>query len=158
LRTDADCVPASNWVQQLKAGFASGLEFMGGRLKPRGDDIRLRLLGHIMIPALITTGMLYGRLLYRGKQFKYPFFMAAGGNMAITAQLYERAGGFGRSSIADANEDTELAERVRTLTADAKYRRELVVGASIRRVRKYGYIKTLRWFSDRNYRGEVDVR
>lgn len=84
--------------------------------------------------------------------------MAAGGNMAITSELYERAGGFKHSSIADTNEDTELAERVRTLTAHAKYRRDMLVYASVRRVRKYGYIKTLRWFSDRNYKGEIDVR
>jgi glycosyltransferase involved in cell wall biosynthesis len=157
-RTDADCIPAVNWVQQIKAGFASGLEFMGGRLKLRDDDVRLRPLDHLVIPALISIGVLYGRLFYRGKQFKYPFFMAAGGNMAITAHLYERAGGFVRSSIADTNEDTMLAEKVRTLTTCAKYRRELIVHASIRRVRTYGYINTLRWFSDRNFRGEVDVR
>lgn len=157
-RTDADCVPAVDWVEKIKEGFANGLEFMGGRLLPRGDDVSLRLLDRIMLPTLITVGVLYGRLFYRNKQFKYPFFMAAGGNMAITARLYEQAGGFKRSSIADVNEDTELAEKVRTLTTHAKYRREMVVYASIRRVRKYGYIKTLRWFSDRNYRGEVDVR
>ena len=157
-RTDADCVPAVNWIEQIKIGFANGLEFMGGRLKPRGDDIQLRFLDHVIPPALITLGVLYGRLSQRGKQFKYPFFMAAGGNMAITAKLYERAGGFPRSSIADTDEDKELAEKVRTLTVRAKYRREMIVYASIRRVRKYGYIKILRWFSDRNYKGEIDVR
>ena len=157
-RTDADCIPAPDWTKQIKAGFAGGLEFMGGKLKPRGDDIRLRPMDHIMLPALVAIGVIYGRLFYQGEQFKYPFFMAAGGNMAITADLYQRAGGFARSSIADSNEDTDLAEKVRTITAHAKFRREMVVYASIRRVRRYGYIKTMRWFSDRDYRGEVDIR
>lgn len=157
-RTDADCSPASDWIEKVKTGFESGLEFMGGRLKPRQDTIKPNLLDKIMLPTFIAVGVLYGRLFYRDKQFKYPFFMAAGGNMAITASLYERAGGFKHASIADTNEDTELAEKVRTLTNHAKYRSEMIVYASIRRVRKYGYIKTLRWFSDRDYKGEVDVR
>jgi glycosyltransferase involved in cell wall biosynthesis len=157
-RTDADCLPAPDWIAQIKSGFANGLEFMGGKLKPRGDDIKLRPLDHIVIPGLITLGVWYGRLFYRGKQFKYPFFMAAGGNMAITAELYQKAGGFPRSSISNTNEDTELAEKVRTLTARAKYRRKMVVYASIRRVRKYGYLNTLKWFSGRKYKGEADVR
>ena len=157
-RTDADCLPSSNWVAQIKQDFDDGCEFMGGRLKPRGDDVKLRLLDYIMPPLLITIGVLYGKLFYRGKQFKYPFFMAAGGNMAITAELYEKAGGFTRSSIADTNEDTELAERVRTLTKHAKYNRKMVVFASLRRMRKYGCLNTLKWFSGRAYKGVVDVR
>lgn len=157
-RTDADCIPASDWVEQVKAGFAHGLAFMGGALKPRDDDIKLSPLDYVVLPTLVAIGVLYGRIFYRGKQFKYPFFMAAGGNMAITADLYQRAGGFTRTSIADTNEDTELAERVRTMTPHAAYRREMVVYASIRRVRTYGYIKTLRWFSGRHYRGEIDIR
>jgi len=157
-RTDADCSPAPNWVEKVRAGFEGGLEFMGGRLRPRADSIRPTLLDHIMLPTMVTIGVLYGKLFYRGKQFRYPFFMAAGGNMAITSKLYEQTGGFKHASIADTNEDTELAEKVRTLTSRAKYRRDMVVYTSIRRVRKYGYIKTLRWFSDRNYKGEVDVR
>lgn len=157
-RTDADCLPTPGWIAQIKQDFADGLGFMGGRLKPRGDDIKLRLLDRIMPPFLITVGVLYGKLFYRGKQFKYPFFMAAGGNMAITAELYEKSGGFTRSSIADTNEDTELAERVRTLTQNAKYDRKMVVFASLRRMRKYGYLNTLKWFSGRAYKGTVDVR
>lgn len=157
-RTDADCLPNPQWIAQIKQGFSDGLKFMGGRLKPRGDDIKLRPLDYIMPSLLITSGVLYGKLFYRGKQFKYSFFMAAGGNMAITAALYEKAGGFTRSSIADSNEDTELAERVRTLTSHAKYRREMVVYASLRRMRKYGYLNTLKWFSGRSYKGIIDVR
>jgi len=157
-RTDADRIPAPDWVEEIKVGFAHGLEFMGGKLKPRSDDVRLRLTDRLMLPALVKLGVLYGKLFYRGKQYSYPFFMAAGGNMAITANLYQRAGGFKRSSIADTNEDTELAEKVRTLTSHAKYRPEMIVFASIRRARKYGYINTLRWFSGRHYIGDVDVR
>ncbi len=157
-RTDADCSPAINWVQLIKAGFSDGLEFMGGRLKLRNDDIRLKALDRIIIPLMLWIGISYGRLCYRGKQFKYPFFMAAGNNTAITADLYERAGGFPRTSIADTNEDTILAEKVRTLTTNAKYRREMIVYNSIRRVRRYGYVNTLLWYSDRKYKGEVDIR
>jgi glycosyltransferase involved in cell wall biosynthesis len=157
-RTDADCLPTRNWVELVKRGFSQGLEFMGGRLKLRNDDIRLKLSDRVMIPIMLWVGIGYGKLFYRGKEFKYSFFMAAGNNMAILADLYVRAGGFKRSSIAELNEDSELAEVVRTLTKRAKYRREMIVYNSIRRVRKYGYWNTLMWYSDRKYRGEVDIR
>lgn len=156
-RTDADCLPSSDWIAQVKQGFADGLKFMGGRLKPR-DDVKLHPLDYVMPPLLITIGVLYGKLFYRGEQFKYSFFMAAGGNMAISAELYKKSGGFPRSSIADTNEDSELAERVRTLTKHAKYNRKMIVHASLRRMRKYGYLNTLKWFSGRTYKGVVDVR
>lgn len=157
-RTDADCLPATNWVKTVKAGFDEGLQFMGGRLKLRTDDIKPRPLDQLVVPSMIAIGVWYGKLFYHNRQFQYPFFMAAGGNMAITAELYLQAGGFPRSSIADTNEDEQLAEKVRKLTKQAKYRRGMAVYASIRRVRKYGYLNTLRWFSGRNYQGQVDVR
>lgn len=157
-RTDADCIPTQNWIEVIKKGFADGLEFMGGRLKLRDDDIHLRPLDRVVIPLMLFIGIAYGKIFYRGPQFKYQFFMAAGNNMAITAELYTRAGGFVRSSIADTNEDTLLAEKVRTLTTHAKYRREQIVYNSIRRVRRYGYINALLWYSDRKYKGEVDIR
>ena len=85
--------------------------------------------------------------------------MAAGNNLAITAELYEKSGGFPRSAIEDAHEDRILSETVRTLTARAAVRREIVVYNSVRRVRAYGYINTLRWYRNHGYRdGVVDVR
>jgi hypothetical protein len=85
--------------------------------------------------------------------------MAAGNNLAITADLYERSGGFPRSSIEEVHEDRVLSEMVRTLTTRAAVRRDVVVYNSARRVRLYGYLNTLRWYRNHGYQPRVvDVR
>jgi glycosyltransferase involved in cell wall biosynthesis len=157
-RTDADCIPARDWVEKLKLAFSDDLEFIGGKIKPRKDDIPLRLADHIVLPAMVTICEWYGKIFWRGPQFKYTFFMAAGNNVAITSSLYVKSGGFQRSAIDDTDEDKMLAETIRTMTTKAAHRKEIVVYNSIRRARKYGYLKTLRWYSNRHYRGEVDIR
>jgi glycosyltransferase involved in cell wall biosynthesis len=159
-RTDADCLPERTWVESIKLAFRSGdLEFVVGTIKPRDDDIRLTRTDRCVIPLLLLLAENYGKIRRRGRQFKYPYLMVAGNNLAITAALYERAGGFPRASIEDAHEDRELAERVRTLTTRAGLRRDVVVYNSIRRLRRYGYINTLRWYADHSHRPDVvDVR
>jgi hypothetical protein len=85
--------------------------------------------------------------------------MAAGNNLAITAALYEASGGFPRSAIEETHEDRALSEKVRTMTAKAAVRRDVVVYNSVRRVRAYGYLNTLRWYRNHGYRPRVvDVR
>ena len=101
----------------------------------------------------------FGRIHRRGPQFKYPYFMAAGNNLAITAELYVRSGGFPRTAIEHAHEDRVLSETVRTLTTRAGVRRDVVVYNSVRRVRAYGYIDTLRWYRNHGNRPDVvDIR
>ena len=101
----------------------------------------------------------FGRIHRRGPQFKYPYFMAAGNNLAITASLYERCGGFPRTAIEHEHEDRVLSEKVRTLTTRAAVLPEAIVYNSVRRVRAYGYLNTLRWYRNHGYRpAVVDVR
>jgi glycosyltransferase involved in cell wall biosynthesis len=158
-RTDADCLPRADWVRNLKRALVGdGLEFVAGKIKPRADE-RLTLADRVILPAMIWLAEHYGRLHRRGPQFRYPYFMAAGNNLAITAELYERSGGFPRVAIEDAHEDRVLSESVRTLTSRAAVRRDVVVFNSARRVRAYGYLNTLRWYRNHGYRGAiVDVR
>ena len=85
--------------------------------------------------------------------------MAAGNNLAISADLYLRAGGFPRSAIEDTHEDRELSERVRQLTTRAAVRNDMIVYNSVRRVRAYGFVNVLRWYRNHGYRpAVVDVR
>lgn len=158
-RTDADCLPAADWVACLKVAFLrDGLEFVGGRIAPREDEA-LSLRERLLLPLMIAVAERYGRYTRRGPQFKYPYFMAAGNNLAITADLYERAGGFPRSRIEDLHEDRALSEAVRTLTDRAASRREILVYNSVRRVRAYGFLNVLRWYRNHGYRGAaVDIR
>ena len=159
-RTDADCLPREDWIANIKRAMLSDhLEFVAGKIKPRDDEGALTHRDRLVLPAMIWIAENFGRLIRRGPQFKYPYFMAAGNNLAITADLYERAGGFPRTSIESAHEDRVLSETVRTLTARAAVRRDIVVYNSVRRVRAYGYLNTLRWYRNHGYRpAVVDVR
>ncbi len=159
-RTDADCIPDSRWVRNIRRALATdGLEFVAGRIRPREDDIPLSRIDRIVLPLMIFVVERYGRLHHRGKRFKYPFLLAAGNNMAISADLYVRAGGFPRTAIETEHEDLTLSETVRTLTIKAAVRSDVVVYNSVRRVKAYGYLNTLRWYRNHGYRARVvDVR
>lgn len=159
-RTDADCIPHHKWVQRIRqALFTDGLDFLGGRIAPRTDEGPLSTVDRLVLSAMVTLAETYGRLHRRGAQFRYPYFMAAGNNLAITADLYLRSGGFPRSAIEERHEDRELSEKVRTLTTRAARRRDILVYNSVRRVRAYGYLNTLRWYRNHGFRPTVvDIR
>ena len=160
-RTDADCLPRQDWVANLKRAFAEGLQFVIGAIKPRADDFPLTWRDRIAIPVLIFIASNWGKVYRRGRpgQFRYAYIMVAGNNLAITASMYERAGGFPRSRIEDMHEDRILGDRVRMLTTRTKRRGDVVVYNSTRRARRYGFINTLLWYWEHRYRPhEVDVR
>jgi glycosyltransferase involved in cell wall biosynthesis len=159
-RTDADCLPDRNWVRNLKRALCrDGLEFVAGKIRPRLDEQPISLVQRGILAAMIWLAEHYGRIHRRGPRFRYPYFMAAGNNLAITAELYERSGGFPRSAIEEVHEDRVLSEVVRTLTSRAAVRRDVTVYNSARRVRSYGYLNTLRWYRNHGYRPRVvDVR
>ncbi len=158
-RTDADCLPAPDWVARLRHHFeVDGLEFVAGHIKPRDDESPTRF-DRALIALLVNLAHPLGRLRRRGLGFKYPYFMAAGNNLAISASLYDRCGGFPRTAIDDKHEDRVLSERVRRLTDRARFVRGLVVYNSTRRLKRYGYWRTLRWYLFHGGRPlEVDVR
>ncbi len=158
-RTDADCLPHHEWVAKLKQALVvDGLEFVAGRIVPRADE-RLSLRERLVLPMMIALAERYGRWTRRGPEFRYPYFMAAGNNLAIGAALYVAAGGFPRTAIEEAHEDRELSEQVRRLTDRAAVRRDIVVFNSVRRVRAYGFVNVLRWYRNHGYRpAVVDVR
>ena len=161
-RTDADCLPDTDWTQNLKVALCDeGLEFVAGRILPREDEDPLTLYGRLILKAMLWLAESYGKIKLdrRGPQFRYPYFMAAGNNLAISSSLYERSGGFPRTTLEELNEDRVLSETVRTLTTRAAKRRNVVVRNSTRRVRAYGVINTLRWYRDRGYKPKVvDIR
>lgn len=158
-RTDADCVPRADWTRSVRTAFVDDeLEFVAGRIRPREDE-GLSFAERFALPVMIALAERYGRYTRRGARFRYPYFMAAGNNLAITASLYERAGGFPRTAIEDMHEDRALSERVRELTTRAAVRDDMVVFNSVRRVRAYGFVNVLRWYRNHGYRaGLVDVR
>jgi glycosyltransferase involved in cell wall biosynthesis len=158
LRTDADCLPDGNWVRNIRRGFATGAEFVVGRIEPR-RDAGFKAADAVVLPFLIWISEAYGRVFRAGRGFKTGWVLVAGNNLAITSSLYERCGGFPRSHFTEEGEDRALADRVRLVTDRIVKRDDVLVFNSIRRVRAYGYVNTLLWYWDRKFRPPVvDVR
>jgi glycosyltransferase involved in cell wall biosynthesis len=165
-RTDADCLPRSDWTASIRRALTErgqggrGLKLVGGELVPRRDEgvgwpTRLVLRGAVHLAEA------FGRIRggNRGPEYLGPYLMAAGCNVGITAELYLASGGFPRTRIEDLHEDRALVNAVRRLTRDYARRSDVVVYGSSRRVRAWGLKNTLLWYKDHAYRPEhVDIR
>ena len=123
-RTDADCVPRARLDPQPQARARSATAWSSSPARSgHGADEALTLLTASSLPAMIWVAEHYGRLHRRGPQFRYPYFMAAGNNLAITARrCTRRAAAFRAPSIEECHEDRALSEKVRTLTTRAAVR------------------------------------
>jgi glycosyltransferase involved in cell wall biosynthesis len=158
-RTDADCLPRRDWVRNIKRAFErDGLELIGGTLRPRSDELPLTRLDQLTLPLLVLIAEQVPKLVRRGRQYRYPYILVPGNNLAVSASLYVRAGGFPRTAMEEHQEDRTFRERARTLTDRAALRRDVVVQASVRRVKQYGYIRTLLWYATLYKPKLVDVR
>ncbi|WP_026401152.1 glycosyltransferase family 2 protein [Actinomadura rifamycini] len=160
-RTDADCLPHRGWIAAVKRAFGAGLELVSGPLRPRTDEFPLKMWERTLLPAVIDAAALFGRFRPGNQDPLYlgPYVMMPGCNLAITADLYERAGGFPRTRIEDVHEDRALVNRVRYLTSAYGLRDDVVVYGSVRRLRAFGLVRTLGWYADHRYRpAEVDIR
>ncbi len=160
-RTDADCLPAPYWTAAVRRAFDDGLELVTGPMLPRSDDVPVGPLRRGALRAAVSVAARFGQLRPGNQDPGYlgPYLMCPGCNLAITADLYERAGGFPRTAIEDLHEDRALVNAVRRLTTHYGYRRDVVVHASVRRVHAWGLRRTLEWYADHRYRpAVVDIR
>lgn len=160
-RTDADCLPDPGWTAAVRRAFEGGLEMVTGPMLPRSDDVTIGWLRRGMLRGAVAAASAFGRMRpgNRGPQYLGPYVMSPGCNLAISADLYLRAGGFPRSRIEDVHEDRALVNAVRRITTRYGRRRDVVVHASSRRAHAWGLRRTLAWYADHRYRPEVvDVR
>lgn len=160
-RTDADCLPDDGWITAVRAGFKDGLEMLSGPLLPRTDEFKLRWWERRLVPVLVKVAAVFGRVRPGNRDAANlgPYVMMPGCNVAITASLYERSGGFPRTRIEDVHEDRALANRVRKVTRDYGLRDDMIVYGSVRRLRAFGLFGTLGWYADHRYKPEVvDIR
>jgi len=159
-RTDADCLPDPYWIASIRRNLIdAGLDFVAGIIKPRTDDIPVSRLERFIISLMIFGSDLYGKFYNGIVGYRYIFFMVAGNNLAITADMYLASGGFPRVSIDTTDEDLVLAQRIRKITTKARKCRDMVVYNSVRRLRAYGHWNVLMWYKQRTYRPAViDIR
>ncbi|BCW49330.1 glycosyltransferase [Arthrobacter sp. StoSoilB13] len=159
-RTDADCLAAPDWTARIVRAFNDGLELIAGQLVPREDEGISAGERRMMLLA-VEIASFFGRIRpgNKGDGYLGPYQMLPGCNMAITADMYHRSGGFPRTRIEDLHEDRALSNRVRKLTRNYGLRRDVVVYGSSRRVKAWGLKNTLAWYADHRYRPEhVDIR
>ncbi|GAB3601682.1 cytochrome P450 [Microbacterium tumbae] len=165
-RTDADCLPRADWTASIRRSLTPrseggrGLELVGGELVPRTDE-GLGWPTRAALRGAVHVAEAFGRIRPGNQDASYlgPYMMAAGCNVGITADLYERAGGFPRTRIEDLHEDRALVNAVRRLTRAYARRTDVVVYGSSRRVQAWGLANTLLWYKDHAYRpAVVDIR
>lgn len=145
-RTDADCLPRSDWIAAVRRGFATGGELVCGRIVARRDEngpLR-RAAFRVMVVAAARFGRY--RAANRGPDFRVPYTMHAGNNMAITTDLYQRCGGMPRRPSPT---DRTFLNRVRRTTDRIVHRRDMISANSMRRITAYGILGTARWYLDR---------
>ena len=164
-RTDADCLPPPHWTAAIMRAFDEGLELVAGRLRPRTDEFPLNWKERWLLPVLQPLAAAFGRIRpgNQGPDYLGPYVMSPACTLGITAELYERCGGFPRAPIEEVHDDRELVNRVRKVTTAYGRRRDVWVYWSMRRARAYGLRGTLAWYArpgrrDKEMAKEVDVR
>ncbi|MEU6666090.1 glycosyltransferase family 2 protein [Streptomyces sp. NPDC046727] len=153
VRTDADCLPAADWIAAARGEFARGTEMACGRSLPRQDE-RPSLAERYLLPAVVRATALYGRYRaeHRHPRYRAPYVLCHGHNLALTADLYLRCGGTPRTPLEGPPEDVVLLNRAREHSDRIARAERMVVHTSLRRLRAWGARRTLLWCWDRRYR------
>lgn len=151
-RTDADCRPRPGWVATARAVLAGGAEMACGRSVLRRDEQPTLL--ELAYPAVVRLAAVYGRWrpAHRSTAYKTPFVLVHGHNLALTAELYQRCGGTPREELAAGCEDVTLLNRARRQSDRIVRAEQMIVEASLRRLRAWGPRRTLLWHWDRKFR------
>lgn len=160
-RTDTDCVPRTDWTAQIKKEFLAGTLFVAGKITPRRDEFDIPSWKYTALDVAVVVATFFGKIRKenKGPEYKGPYVMSAGCNIAIEAGLYEECGGFPRTKIEDVHEDRALVNNVRKVTARYRSCKEVLVYSSSRRVQEWGLWNTLMWYKDHSFRPEVvDIR
>jgi glycosyltransferase involved in cell wall biosynthesis len=158
-RTDADCLADPSWVTEIKQAFEQGTELVLGYPSYRRDKPKATIKDFFLFPLAVWLSDLHGLVFWRGPQFKTTYRIGAGNNMAITAALYERAGGFPRKPLDEQDDDVVLFDAARKLTPKIARYRSVRSYASLRRPHKYGYLRAMLYYWNRKYQPkEIDVR
>jgi glycosyltransferase involved in cell wall biosynthesis len=150
-RTDADCLPGPGWTAAARAALADGAGMVCGRIVARRDEESL--VGRTAFRCLVGVATAFGRVRpsnSRRHGYLAPYRMHAGNNMAITAGVYQAAGGMPRQAW---QTDRDFLNRVRQHTAAIAWRRAMTVQNSTRRLRAYGLCRTALWYLGRGSGG-----
>ncbi len=147
-RTDADTLPAADWLSNLLVPLLEGKRLVGGRVRARSEQ-------GTSAAVFNAVGRLWriGHAVEWWRTRSQPdalrrSFAVCGGNMAIDAEMYALSGGFPRVGIGEAHDDEVLHQRVRAVAGGKAIalRQEAVVFTSLRRLSNYGTRDYLTWY------------
>ncbi|GAA1457893.1 glycosyltransferase [Williamsia maris] len=148
-RTDADTLPAPDWLASITAPLLSGKRLVGGRVRARsGDGMQSTVFN--AVGRLWRVGHLVEWVRTRNHDpDKRRSFAVVGNNLAIDAEMYEKSGGFPRTSIEEADEDQVLQQRVRAITGGdgIALAPNAIVYTSLRRLDEYGTQGFVSWYA-----------
>lgn len=129
--TDSDTYIPPNWLSCISASLdEKGVSGMHGQLMPLdGNRLENDFCRYVLPP--------YSKLMVRINQPSVP-----GANFAVTREAFQKAGGFNTKLITA--EDVELCKRVKQ-HGRIVFNPEAIVFVSTRRVRKWGYLRMVRF-------------
>ncbi|MEY4390510.1 MAG: hypothetical protein RLZZ400_253 [Actinomycetota bacterium] len=161
LRTDADSLPHRDWVERMRAKFASDerIAMVSGLSIPIRSEVSSFNFWSYRFFAWIATMFGVFRASNYGGGARSIYIMAAGNNMAVRGNYYIEAGGFPRTTIEQAHEDRELVNQMRRHGMKVVRDRSAVVEVSARRIEAWGIVRSLEWYrSHRKPEQNVDIR
>ncbi|MBG6218166.1 glycosyltransferase involved in cell wall biosynthesis [Arthrobacter sp. CAN_A6] len=137
-RTDGDSVPSADWTTRIQHHFRNrpALCLVGGSSVPL-DDQYYRRSDDVVMPSALKALRMMMAIGYLNPHY---LRFVAGHNMATRATAYEAVGGFGRTSIAQRDEDIDYSVKISRMFGRSSIYidSQLRVATSMRRVRKYG--------------------
>lgn len=141
-RTDGDTVPNPYWTQRISNCFELNpcIKLLGGKSIAHRDEY-YRKGDDILMPLAIRSARI--AMAIKNLDLDY-LHVVVGHNMATTTQTYLEVGGFDKTSIDEADEDIEYSLKVISNFGKESVHidPDMVVATSMRRIRKYGIIKT----------------
>ncbi|ROZ98060.1 glycosyltransferase family 2 protein [Gordonia sp. OPL2] len=147
-RTDADTLPAPDWLSNVVAPLLDGKRLVGGRVRARSEQgtsaAMFNAVGHLW---RVGHAVEWWRTRSQPDELRRSFAVV-GNNLAVDAEMYERCGGFPRTSIGDVDEDQVLQQRVRAVAGarGIALRKQAVVYTSLRRLEAYGTKGFVEWY------------
>jgi glycosyltransferase involved in cell wall biosynthesis len=147
-RTDADTLPAPDWLSNLLVPLLEGKRLVGGRVRARSEQgtsaAVFNAVGHLW---RVGHAVEWWRTRSQPDALRRSFAVV-GNNLAVDAEMYQRCGGFPRTSIGDVDEDQVLQQRVRAVTGGRgiALRKQAVVRTSLRRLEAYGTKDFVEWY------------
>ena len=112
--TDADCVPAVDWLARILEGFQDGVVAVGGTYACVNPNSRL-------------ARVIQAEIAHRHGQFQVDVDFLGSFNVAYRADAFQAAGGFDESYRTASGEDNDLAYRLQDAGGRLRFARDAVV-------------------------------